>query len=315
MENDQTTEKRWEYYSTVADGSEVSYGLCFGKNGHDDTVSFLSGHTVCREDYYCHFGNPKHYCLMYFSKGKGRLRHGNNTYTPKTGDLFILHPFTEWEYETDPKNPWELYWFNINDTFGKYLFLLYDLTETVQASFPPVREYMQNIFMSFSNYKRTDSDIRDDAVPHLFRLLQTLSREKDTAGTTKQARDVAAMRRYIQEHLGESISSREVSASVFRSHSSAATLFRQATGCSIKNYIIKEKLAAVARLLSDSTIPIWKIASDFSFYDTRHLAHAFTVAYGVSPSVYRKRALEEKPIKITVTHVQRCETAEADKQR
>ena len=106
------------------------------------------------------------------------------------------------------------------------------------------------------------------------------------------------MCKYIHDHVGKNIRSTDVSAAVFRSHSGAALLFRRFYGCSIKEYILKVKLETGARLLSETQIPIWQIASDLAFFDARHFSRLFAARYKMTPRAFRKSALDKKQQKM-----------------
>ena len=281
----------------VAEGSEEQFGLTLESEDGDPSsaISFAAGHTRCRPDYYCHFTPAEHNCFMYFVKGKGWLRHGTDRYTPTGNDLFLLHAGEEWEYKADPKSPWELYWFNIDAEVGNVLFRLFELENALVLSYEKGKERLQSIFQTLALAKRTNANMRDELLEKLMTLLQETSRAKNAAGDSKQSRDARAMRKYIDDHIGENIRSTDVSNAVFRSHSGASMLFRRVYGYSIKEYILKTKLETGARLLSETGFPIWKIAAELSFYDARHFSRLFSQRYGTTPLHFRKKMRESDP--------------------
>lgn len=272
----------------VAKGSEDSFGLRLESEGAFSSFYFSAGHTHCRPDYYCHFFPSNHNCFMYFAKGKGWLRHGTDEYTPSPNELYLLHAGEEWEYRTDPKSPWELYWFNVNKAMGDVLFGLFGLETATVLSYEKAKERLQSIVQTLARAQRTNSNMRDELLQKLIFLLQETSRAKNAAGDSKQTRDARAMRQYIDDHIGENIRSSDVSNAVFRSHSGASMLFTRVYGCSIKEYILKTKAETGARLLAETDFPIWKIATELSFYDGRHFAKTFREYYNLSPQQYRK---------------------------
>lgn len=283
--------------NVVAKESEEQFGLTLESEDKDpaSAISFVAGHTRCRADYHCHFTPALHNCFMYFAKGKGWLRHGKSKYTPSGNDLFLLHAGEEWEYKTDPKSPWELYWFNIDAEVGEVLFRLFDLQNALVLSYEKAKERMQSIFQTLALAKRTNADMRDELLGKLMLLLQETSRAKNAAGDDKQSRDARAMRKFIDDHIGENIRSTDVSSAVFRSHSGASILFRRVYGYSIKEYILKTKLETGARLLSETDFPIWKIAAELSFYDARHFSRLFSSHYETTPLHFRKKMRESHP--------------------
>ena len=282
--------------NVVAEDSEVSYGIQIKNGDKPDAfrASFLAGHTRCKSDYHCRFLEANHHCFMYFAKGNGSMIYGDREFSPKGGDLFLLHANEYWEYKTDPKRPWELYWVNLDTVFGTMLLDLYGLSDAVLLSYENAREHMRDIFDTLALTKRTNIDLRDEVMDKVLLLLRETSRVKDVAGDTKQCQDARAMCKYIHDHVGKNIRSTDVSACVFRSHSGAALLFRRFYGCSIKDYILKVKLETGARLLSETQVPIWKIAADLAFFDARHFSSLFASRYKMTPRAFRKSALDKK---------------------
>lgn len=276
----------------VAEGTEEQYGLQLHTDTQDGKVvsSFYAGHTKCRGDYYCHFAPASHNCFMYFVKGKGTLSHGDEEFYPTGGDLFLLHEGVDWEYATDPKSPWELYWFNLDDDFGSALLRFFGLDKAIILSYEKAEERMKSLLTTLAFAKRTNADLRDEIIDKLMLLLKEASRAKNAVGDSKQSRDARAMRKYIDDHVGENIRSTDVSAAVFRSHSGASMLFRRVYGLTIKEYILKVKLETGARLLSETDMPIWKIAAELAFYDSRHFSRVFAARYGTPPLKLRKES-------------------------
>jgi len=68
-----------------------------------------------------------------------------------------------------------------------------------------------------------------------------------------------------------------------------AKMFRRYYGCTVGDYVRRQRLRHAIRLLADSDRPISEVAAASGFYDQSHFAHFFKLQLGVTPSVYRQR--------------------------
>lgn len=285
------------YIVNVAKGSETQYSVSntYRTKNTAVTTCYSVGKTVCQSDYYCRFPNPTHYCFMYFLGGNGTLRHGNENFSPKEGDLFLLHKGTEWEYTTDPEDPWQLVWINANTDFIKPLLEFYGLGETVRVEAPNVRPTLEKIFQILENKDGTVFDRRDAVTREILHVIRDLSRiVLLPKSDSKQEEDARRMKEYIDDHITDDLRVSEISRTVFRSEGDATTIFRQFYGTPIKWYILNAKLRIAAQHLAETRLSVSEISSMLSFCDAQHFSRTFHKHYGSSPLQYRKLAQKQK---------------------
>ncbi len=276
----------------IHEGSEKTY--CVRFRGLKQHEHFLIGHAVCKPNYYCFFSSPAHYCFMFFVKGKGKLRLGHRRFSPKANELYLYRPGEEWEYETDPDDPWEIYWLNVSFPFSLSLLKLYDLDEPFSVDFPATLSHLSRLFELASRIGYGDTETYDAFLRSFVKFVQEVSHIVHISNESKQLRDLRIMCEYIHNHIMENIKIGDVANLVFRSTSGAGLLFRKAYGCSIKEYILREKFEVAASLLADTRIPVSQVASDLSFCDAQHFSQLFTQRFGMSPLRYRHSLQTEK---------------------
>lgn len=78
------------------------------------------------------------------------------------------------------------------------------------------------------------------------------------------------------------------------SHSRLTRGFKKLYGCTVFEYLRKQRLKCGLALLDDNRFSITQVAFEAGFSSSSHFAAAFQKAYGVSPSVYR-RGTASKP--------------------
>lgn len=71
-----------------------------------------------------------------------------------------------------------------------------------------------------------------------------------------------------------------------------ARAFRRHAGLSPSEYVRAVQLDKAAALLTQTRMPLLEIALECLYFDQAHMAHAFSAAYGLSPSAFRARKLQ-----------------------
>ena len=91
---------------------------------------------------------------------------------------------------------------------------------------------------------------------------------------------------YIRRHLSEPITAEQIAAELFISRPHLSRKFRQETGETLTNFILKEKVAESKQLLRYSEK---SIAAYLGFSSPPHFARVFKKYTGQTPQQYRDR--------------------------
>lgn len=109
---------------------------------------------------------------------------------------------------------------------------------------------------------------------------------------------------YIQNHLTQALTQAEVAAIAHVSPFHFARLFRQATGQSLHQYIITQRIAAAQRLLLAGRLTLAEIALEVGFTNQSHLTRHFKRHYGLPPKLFTE---ERTNVQYDRTNVQEIE--------
>ena len=93
---------------------------------------------------------------------------------------------------------------------------------------------------------------------------------------------------YIEEHACENPSLSEISEHISYSPCYCSEQFHRISGMTIREYMLKRRLAMAAAELRDTSIPVIEIALKYNFSDQSTFTRAFKNAYGCAPLAYRK---------------------------
>ena len=94
------------------------------------------------------------------------------------------------------------------------------------------------------------------------------------------------MKKYIAEHLQETITARDVANAAGYSQYHAARVFKEETGLSPFEYIRRQRMIASAHTLRGGKSRIIDVALDFAFDSHEGFTRAFTSCFGISPKKY-----------------------------
>jgi AraC family transcriptional regulator len=88
---------------------------------------------------------------------------------------------------------------------------------------------------------------------------------------------------YIHAHLDSDLSMAQIASSVNTSPTYFASLFKAATGISLHQYVIKQRVERAKLLLETTDLPIFNIASQVGFANSSHLTYHCKRQTGMTP--------------------------------
>jgi LacI family transcriptional regulator len=94
--------------------------------------------------------------------------------------------------------------------------------------------------------------------------------------------------RYVQEHLGEELTAREVLRRIPAARRTIEQAFRRHLDCSIGQYINRSRVDRARQLLTDTTFSSTQIAVRCGFSSAAQFARVFKRLTGTTPVAYRK---------------------------
>lgn len=102
--------------------------------------------------------------------------------------------------------------------------------------------------------------------------------------TSKLVTDVA---NYIQQHLSSPITTQEIADALFLSRPYLSKKFKEETGQTLTDFILKHKIDEAKRLLKYTNIPLLSIAIYLGFSSQSHFTKVFKKITGKTPGEYR----------------------------
>ena len=100
--------------------------------------------------------------------------------------------------------------------------------------------------------------------------------------------------KYIRQHLDTDLPVTEIAEFAGMNPEYLTKLFKKNTGCTLKEYIVNEKMESAKMLLSTTSLPVTLISSHVGYGNYSNFTRSFKQLVGCTPMEYRKAASNQK---------------------
>ena len=146
---------------------------------------------------------------------------------------------------------------------------------------------------SMSDYYIRKADRLDNVMKisalHDEMSLAYAARMRELPGEKIFSRPVTGCIDYILEHLDTRIRLRDLCGQTGLSPSHLSRLFRQETGLTVTQYVLKKKLETAANMLEYSDHHVTWISDTLAFPSQSYFTRVFKAEYGIPPAAYRRK--------------------------
>jgi AraC family transcriptional regulator of arabinose operon len=241
----------------------------------------------------------KDWLIMLTLSGEGCVRHKEFDQLCHRGDLILLPPGIPHDYFTTRGSVWEMMWahFIPRPAWAAWLSLPRIEKGPLFLSVPDstVRERMQSAF------ERLIADSRSVTLPlrgelclssleEILLLASGLHVKESSRTLDPRIHEVLD---HLSANLQHSVNVSELAHMVCLSPSRLAHLFKEQTGDSIIETLLKLRLTQSAKLLEFTSRRIAEIAEDVGFQSPDFFSRKFVQYYGLTPSAYRRTRLQQ----------------------
>lgn len=125
---------------------------------------------------------------------------------------------------------------------------------------------------------------------YLLRHYSNVGLQRETVSTNGKlsASLLRRTREMIEGKLGERITLAEIAADTGLGADHFSRMFKQETGLSPYQFVIRRRVDRARHLLAETVVPIAEIAHECGFADQVHLTRAFRRIVGTTPGAYRR---------------------------
>lgn len=132
----------------------------------------------------------------------------------------------------------------------------------------------------------TTEDIKSWLRKTVFEISERLFLKKQS----KSRRIIEPIEQYIQAHLAEEITLREIANKFSYSANHMGFLFKEQTGESFNDYLVRNRMEKARNLLQEPTLKIYEVADQVGYKSLAYFSRLFREHYGITPGDYRKQS-------------------------
>lgn len=270
-------------------------------NDFSNTAKFSSPGVLVSGHYYKSYGYKTirsegtcDWLLTYTLKGEGCFEAGNINLSCHTGDIAILKPGTPHYYFTSKGEIWDFMWVHfvprldwnpwlqLPEVISGLIYIHMDNTGVKNR----ISKAFRRVIEDNRQFNTIHRELALSALEEIILLIYQKSNE-----TNNQVRDprIQEIVEYLYNHYDRQHTVSDLAERVCLSPSRLAHLFKEEVGQSIIDMLIKIRLKHAARLLQFTSHSVSEIAEECGFQSTSYFTQQFSSAYGMSPSVYRRK--------------------------
>lgn len=232
-------------------------------------ISF--GDRVCQPGYKRAIEISTHYIIHYIASGKGVFKKNNTTYVLNAGQLFISKPNEVFGFAADMADPWHFIWIKFTGEFAKKIDAL-----------PTVLNIDGTPFYNMISYNPESNTVEEYITAQLYLLFSILFADE------KRHDYVTIIKNYVRSRPSvDKITVSEIQQFVNLNRQYMSTMFKNATGISIQQYIIQVRMER-AMLLLNQNFSVAETAEHCGYTSIYAFSKCFKKTHGISPSTYKK---------------------------
>lgn len=248
----------------------------------------IAGKSWCDGSYRIYREHSAIWVLEYIESGRGTIQMKDQKYYPQAGDVYLLPAGKRHLYFSDAQEPWIKLFVNCRGAVVDGLADAYGLGRRVL--YRGVDQETADCFRELNGLME-DRDMPDEWVLHRAELLlHDIFRRLGQMGCEEREglKEIRTVKHYLDTHVAELVSIREMAGLIYRSPDYLIRHFKEETGLTPYQYLLKRKLQIAANLLRGTTLPVGEIAMQLGYEDAHYFSGLFKKEMGVSPRQYRK---------------------------
>ena len=160
-----------------------------------------------------------------------------------------------------------------------------------------IQEYTKPAEKDRKSYETFVSNIRQVNTYRELRIfirknLQWFIDEILSQENVKEKDVIRQVKYYIREHYAEDIRLGKIADMVYMNPYYFSSFFKKETGQNFKNYLIEVRMKAAGKLLMESDVTSYHLASAVGYKDVKSFVEKFREYYGDTPTEYKKNRKE-----------------------
>lgn len=235
--------------------------------------------------------------FIFIISGQGNLRIDGKSASLGTGDLFLLPKNHVSFYQADRKEPWTYLWIGFSGSRADSLLQQTSLMTDYYAHSSLDSAILKQLLELFDSDDRSLTTINElRLLAQLYQLLASLLEEfpqiNQDAGQQIENYNRQVLK-IIHSQYDQPLKVSEIAKKLNLNRSYLYKIFKERTGYSIKEYLLKVRMEKGASLLKKPNLTITEIAHSVGFTDVLAFSKVFKKYFKRNPSYFRKEQLKK----------------------
>jgi AraC-like DNA-binding protein len=253
----------------------------------------LAGIEACAPSYLIRRQHSSCSVLGYVARGEGILQDRQSRLFVPTGSVFLWEKHQDQEYWVNPKNPWQILWFNITGELFLSLLSQYHIEQKV---YPAVGDKIAALFedalVPCIGQTHLDS-LQQSLNLTVVEIVMELAKLQKNAVPSSKYQEI---RKYLDDHaappLLREFSLAKMEQTLCISARQINRIFQKEAGITPYEYMIRRKASLASQYLLSTALSVKEISNALGFGDPYYFSNFFKKRYGVSPKQYRQQQKE-----------------------
>jgi len=263
----------------------------FDTNNFDLNVDHY-GAEVCDKNYAFGPSVRENFVLHFIVDGKGKFTINGKTTDLKAGDIFILPKNQLTYYQADKDTPWSYIWVGFSGSKADLILNKTSLLSDYCCHSNLDSKILDQMFKitQFRDAKMSDiTELR--LMAELYKLFSYLIEEFPNPSSNDSNVQVESYvkqaLKIIHNQYDTPLRVGDIAQKLNLNRSYFYKIFKEYTGYSIKDYILKIKMEKSADLLLNPEFSIFEVSNSVGFSDSLAFSKSFKKYFKLSPSDYR----------------------------
>lgn len=275
---------------------EDAYVLQLKNRKFSDLYLCFCGYAKCQP---LHSFGPAvrpNYILHYILKGKGRFTAGNESYSLRAGQGFLIVPEVQTYYEADRNEPWTYLWIGFAGEKAEEYLRDLGLSQERPIFQCECQEELERIILTMLEKKTYTVSNEYFLEGLLYQFFSVLAQHMEINADKQVENNNLYIRKaveYIQNHYSYPLQIKEIADYVGINRSYLYTLFMEQFCLSPKEYLTNFRITRAAQLLEITDLSIESVALSCGYQNTLVFTKTFKNRMGITPSVYKKEKMKQ----------------------
>lgn len=275
--------ERFFYTPSTTARSLFFYVTRVGHYYYDERYNFLDSCDVAKQE------SHKNFFLAYVRAGTLYFQ-TTQIFSAKRGQVALIDCHKPHRFYTTGST--EAMWMHFDGSNSAAFFQQILAFRGGRQTFtPPPDSRIEQELAHIISGLRSSRSSEVDCSQRIYRILCTLLLPHAPTHTVATDTTITRAVRYIDEHLFEPLSVKQIASTVHLSPSHFSRLFRSTTGFSPHEYIMLHRIDEAKALLQSTNLSVKEIAFRVGYHSEVNFIIAFTDKTGLSPTLFRRNTL------------------------